>query len=322
MCAQEVGCFARALRCAPEQIRVFDLLTGRPGRALLDAVDVVLLGGSGDYSVARGGPWLERALDAMRDLHARSKPTFASCWGFQAMARALGGKVVTDLARAELGTLELRLSESGQEDPLFGPLGPTLLVHMGHQDIVDSLPADAVLLASSDRVENQAFRFTGKPIESATRLAAEVCDDVEEFFAAARGQGLPWSDARVFPVRIRRNIRLAEAPSFGQSIFAYAPDSNGARDHMLLAAEVIEQEARDPDFADLPRESEPVTELTPAAPPVAEEAAQEEPDEAPAEEPAPEPAEASADDTEGSAESVTEAGVQDPVATRAGEDGR
>ncbi len=164
MCPQEVGCFARALRCAPEQIRVFDLLNGRPGGSVLDAVDVVLLGGSGDYSVARGGPWLEHVLDAMRDLHARSMPTFASCWGFQAMAKALGGEVVTDLARAELGTLELRLTEAGKQDPIFGLLGPLPLVHMGHQDIVESLPADAVLLASTDRVENQAFRFGGKPI--------------------------------------------------------------------------------------------------------------------------------------------------------------
>ncbi len=164
MCPQEVGCFARALQCAPEQIRAFDLLNGRPNRRQWDAVDMVLLGGSGDYSVAQGGPWLAHVLDAMRDLHARSKPTFASCWGFQAMAKALGGDVVTDLTRAELGTLKLRLTEAGEHDPLFGPLGSTPLVHMGHQDIVDRLPADAVLLASTDRVENQAFRFAGKPI--------------------------------------------------------------------------------------------------------------------------------------------------------------
>ena len=161
---QEVGCFARALRCAPEQIRVCDLINGPPNRQQLNAVDMVLLGGSGDYSVAEGGPWLERALDAMRNLHALSKPTFASCWGFQAMAKALGGEVVTDLKRAELGTFHLRLTEAGLDDPLFGPLGPTPLVHMGHQDIVDSLPPDAVRLALTDRVENQAFRFEGKPI--------------------------------------------------------------------------------------------------------------------------------------------------------------
>ena len=143
---------------------MFDLLRGRPSRHQIHAVDMVFLGGSGDYSVAQGGPWLERALDAMRDLHALSKPTFASCWGFQAMAKALGGLVVTDLNRAELGTHEVSLTTAGEQDFLFGRLGTPFLGHMGHQDIVDRLPADAILLASTDRVENQAFRFAEKPI--------------------------------------------------------------------------------------------------------------------------------------------------------------
>ena len=39
---------------------------------------------------------------------------------------------------------------------------------------------------------------------------------------------------------IRRNIKLAEAPSFGKSIFDYAPTSAGANDYGLLAAEVVE----------------------------------------------------------------------------------
>ena len=51
------------------------------------------------------------------------------------------------------------------------------------------------------------------------------------------------SGATFFQTRIRRNIRLAEAPSFGQSIFEYAPDSNGAADYQSLAEEVIAQEA-------------------------------------------------------------------------------
>ncbi|MEM1304976.1 MAG: ParA family protein, partial [Planctomycetota bacterium] len=42
-----------------------------------------------------------------------------------------------------------------------------------------------------------------------------------------------------FETRIRRNIRLAEAPSFGQSIFAYADDCPGARDYAGLSGEVM-----------------------------------------------------------------------------------
>jgi len=164
MKGQEVDCFAQALRCDRAQIDVFSILPGIPSRRELDAVDMVLLGGSGDYSVAAGGSWLPAALETMRELYDWSKPTFASCWGFQAMALALGGEVVTDLNRAELGTQTLFLTDRGQQDPVFGALPPRFVAHMGHQDIVDRLPRDALLLASSERVRNQAFCIPHKPL--------------------------------------------------------------------------------------------------------------------------------------------------------------
>jgi chromosome partitioning protein len=84
--------------------------------------------------------------------------------------------------------------------------------------------------------------------EAGTRLAAEVGRDVQSFFASAPGRHAAWGDAKVFETRIRRNIRLAEAPSFGQSIFDYAPDSHGAADYGALAAEIAQAAAvlRDP----------------------------------------------------------------------------
>jgi GMP synthase (glutamine-hydrolysing) len=161
---QEVDCFARALGGRREQIHVQDLLAGVPTPRQLDAVDIVFLGGSGDYSVAEGGDWLPAALEAMRELYDMSKPTFASCWGFQAMSKALGGEVVTDVARAEVGTIDVSLTAAGTTDPVFGELPATFPAQMGHQDIVVRLPPTAVLLASSERVENQAYRLEGKPI--------------------------------------------------------------------------------------------------------------------------------------------------------------
>ena len=44
---------------------------------------------------------------------------------------------------------------------------------------------------------------------------------------------------RLFETRIRRNIRLAESPSFGQSIFEYAAKSPGAEDYRALGGEVL-----------------------------------------------------------------------------------
>lgn len=167
MAGHEIRCFADVLGCSEDRIEVFDLLRACPTVSELDHIDVVLIGGSGDYSVAGGGPWLTPALEAMRELHELRKPTFASCWGFQAMARALGGVVVNDLSRAEVGTHAVRLTDAGRADPVFGPLaeaGETFPAQMGHQDIVDRLPDGAVRLASTDLVENQAFAFPGRPI--------------------------------------------------------------------------------------------------------------------------------------------------------------
>jgi chromosome partitioning protein len=74
--------------------------------------------------------------------------------------------------------------------------------------------------------------------ESGTRLGTEVVEDLDTFFEKRRDASAPWANARVFKAKIRRNIRLAEAPSFGQSIFDYSPTSRGAEDYHALCAEL------------------------------------------------------------------------------------
>ncbi len=89
---------------------------------------------------------------------------------------------------------------------------------------------------------NPAIRVEGIMLcmhEPLTKLAGEVVDDLSSFLEGARGSDVPWANARLFSTFIRRNIKLAEACSFGQTIFDYAPRSNGATDYMRLAAEVF-----------------------------------------------------------------------------------
>lgn len=161
---QEVRCFAAALQCEASQIMIHDLLSGRPSTQQLRQADIVLVGGSGNYSVVTGGPWLEDALATMRELVEQDFPTFASCWGFQALCLALGGSVVTDVSLAEIGTHDLQVTAEGATDPLFAKLLPVFAAQMGHQDIVTVLPEQAVLLASTSQVKNQAIRIRGKRI--------------------------------------------------------------------------------------------------------------------------------------------------------------
>ncbi|HNQ25046.1 MAG TPA: AAA family ATPase [Phycisphaerae bacterium] len=78
--------------------------------------------------------------------------------------------------------------------------------------------------------------------EATTKLASEVVDDLRRFLESARDSTAPWSDACVYRTCVRRNIKLAEAASFGQTIFTYAPRSNGALDYADLAHEVLEHD--------------------------------------------------------------------------------
>ncbi len=76
--------------------------------------------------------------------------------------------------------------------------------------------------------------------DSNAKLSTEVVGDLSGFVDNAAGKNLPWSGARIFNTRIRRNIKLAESPSFGQDILRYEPSSNGAADYRALAKEVLE----------------------------------------------------------------------------------
>ena len=195
MAANEAFAFRRALGLQPDQLEVFDLLAGAPALSLLRPADAVLIGGSGDHSVVRGGPWLSGALRAMELLYEHSIPTFASCWGFQGLAKALGGRVVTDHARAEVGVLPLDLTEAGRRDPVFGPIGSGFPVVIGHEDIVDELPEGAVSLASSPTIENEALKFVDKPIY-ATQFHPELVKEDLIARIAAYPPYLPLTGAR------------------------------------------------------------------------------------------------------------------------------
>lgn len=74
--------------------------------------------------------------------------------------------------------------------------------------------------------------------DSSTKLAQEVVTDLGAFLDRSRGAAVPWANARIFDTKIRRNIKLAESPSFGKHIFDYAPKSSGAADYAALAMEV------------------------------------------------------------------------------------
>jgi chromosome partitioning protein len=108
-------------------------------------------------------------------------------------------------------------------DEVFVPLQTEFLALRGVGKLVE-------VVDKVRRRLNPNVRITGilpTLSRTGTLLAREVQEEITRHFGE-----------RVFTTRIRSNVKLAEAPSHGKSIFAYAPSCAGAEDYAALAAEV------------------------------------------------------------------------------------
>lgn len=131
-----------------------------------------------------------------------------------------------------LGVLTLNALCSADE--VFIPLQPHFFALHGLSKLLET----TALVA---RRVNPRLKVTGIVVclyDAATKLAQEVVSDLKAFLDRSRHAPVPWANAVVFDTRVRRNIKLAECPSFGKTIFDYAPNCPGAADYLALANEV------------------------------------------------------------------------------------
>ena len=83
------------------------------------------------------------------------------------------------------------------------------------------------------KVFNKNLKVSGiiaTRFDSRKKLNNAIMDSINERFGD-----------KVFATVIRENIVVAEAPSFGQTIFEYAPKSHGAEDFLSLCEEILKR---------------------------------------------------------------------------------
>jgi chromosome partitioning protein len=135
-----------------------------------------------------------------------------------------------------LGMLTVNALSAVRE--MFIPLQPHFFALQGVSKLLETT-------ALITRRLNRGLRVTGIVLclyETGTRLAADITDDLTAFLDKSDPDA-PWAKATIFRSRVRRNIKLAEAPSFGQSIFEYAPQCPGATDYAALVNEIMSAES-------------------------------------------------------------------------------
>ncbi len=167
MAEHERACVARRVGDGVA-LTVHNALTAPAQRRWLDGVDGLVIGGSGNYSVHHpdSQPWVNHLRQLLDAALAAALPGFGICFGHQLLGYHLGARVLTDEARAELGTVPLQLTAAGQRDPIFGELEPDFFAHTGHSDHVAEVPEGATLLASGDDCPTQAFKLRDAPFYS------------------------------------------------------------------------------------------------------------------------------------------------------------
>ncbi|MEM7483003.1 MAG: type 1 glutamine amidotransferase [Acidobacteriota bacterium] len=162
---QEQQCFRARCHLTADQLQVINAArdVSYRWRDLSDA-DVLFVGGSGEHSVTRPEPFFPPLFDVVGRWIDEGRPFLGSCWGHQLLGVMFGGKVVTDPAHEEVGTLPIALTFAGRADPLFESFPEQFPVHLGHHDRVTRLPPDFVELANSAACPHQVIRQVDAPV--------------------------------------------------------------------------------------------------------------------------------------------------------------
>jgi chromosome partitioning protein len=88
-------------------------------------------------------------------------------------------------------------------------------------------------IKSIQKIHNENLDIEGLLLtmyDSRLRLSNQVVEEVQKHF-----------NDMVFGTIIQRNVRLSEAPSFGESIISYDASSKGANNYLSLAEEIIKK---------------------------------------------------------------------------------
>jgi len=124
----------------PHTMPVTEMLAKRPA--------AIILSGGPSSVYADGAPQIDAAL------FRSGVPTFGICYGFQAMAQALGGEVART-GTSEFGGTPLNVVD--RESALFADLPNELSVWMSHGDSVTVAPAGFAVSAMSEGAPVAAF---------------------------------------------------------------------------------------------------------------------------------------------------------------------
>ena len=126
-----------------------------PNPTAYDAM--IVFGGPQNANEDEKYPYFLQEKAALRTVVEHNIPVLGICLGGQMLATVLNGAVKKHTI-TEIGFSDVQCTNEGKHDPLYDGLSGHQLVYQWHEDTFD-IPPGAVRLATSEKTENQAFRY-------------------------------------------------------------------------------------------------------------------------------------------------------------------
>ena len=96
----------------------------------------------------QGNPAIDAMIDLQRRAYEHGLEAFGSCWGMQMAVYSLGGRVEPNARGREMGVgRKIRLTEAGQEHPMYRSKPLVFDAFESHEDIVTEVPLGTTVLA-------------------------------------------------------------------------------------------------------------------------------------------------------------------------------
>ena len=170
------------------KITSFDLPKGEFPEGL-KGFDGILIGGS-PASVLDDTPWIARLMGLIRAAYAAGLPMVGACFGHQAIAQALGGRVGANPGPFVLGAAETTITAPAP----WMDGGPAIRLAAAHGEQVLNLPDGAEIIGTSEGCPIAAYRIGTRVFatqyhpEMTPGFAAALTEEFGPKFAPSVGQ--------------------------------------------------------------------------------------------------------------------------------------
>ena len=146
-----------------EVLNVFDTPSFKPNQ--IDNYDALYVGGASEANVLEPDkyPFVKNCIELLRYAAEISKPTFASCFGFQLAVLAFGGIILNKDKDYEMGTVKISLTDKAKSDLVYQGIKdrfPAVSVHRQH---ASEIPEPLETLAYTGQCIH-SFKYRNKPL--------------------------------------------------------------------------------------------------------------------------------------------------------------